>query len=141
MARPDALTVVDVSVVHLAAATCGNAAARAEGRAAAVSDQAKRVLGYEFVPLSTETFGRLGKPAMALLNDLAECALRRRVALLFRTLFLSMLCVNSLSGCVVYNCVPYKPSRYALARVSSNDFRAGDDIPASKKYEGHCISP
>ena len=32
------------------------------------------LLGYAFVPLSTETFGRLGKPAMALLNKLAECA-------------------------------------------------------------------
>ena len=30
------------------------------------------LLGYAFVPLSTGTFSRLGKPAAALLNKLAE---------------------------------------------------------------------
>ena len=61
---------VDVSVVHPAAATYLNAAARAEDSAAAVRDHAKRaqyenshLLGYAFVPLATEPFGRLGKPA------------------------------------------------------------------------------
>ena len=81
LALQDALNVVDVSVLHPAAVTCVNAAASAEGSAAAVRDQAKRAhhensgsLGYGFAQLSTESFSWLGKPAMALLNKLAECA-------------------------------------------------------------------
>ena len=31
--------------------------------------------GYTFVPLSTYTFARLSRPAMALLNKLADCAM------------------------------------------------------------------
>ena len=57
-----------------------NAAARAEGSASAVRDHAKHAqyeksypLGYAFALLSTETFNRLGKSALALLNKLAEC--------------------------------------------------------------------
>ena len=42
LALQDALTLVNVSVVHPAAATCVNASARAEGSAAAVRDHAKR---------------------------------------------------------------------------------------------------
>ena len=69
-------------MVHQAAATYDSAAARDEGSAAAVRDQTRRAkyknsdpLGYAVVPLSTLTLDRLGKPAMALLNKLAECAL------------------------------------------------------------------
>ena len=70
-----------VYVLHPSAATYVNAAARVEGSAAAVKDQAKRVqydhsdpLCYAFVSFSTETFSRLVIPAMALLNKLAERA-------------------------------------------------------------------
>ena len=69
--------------------------------AAAGRDHAKRAqyensdpLGYAFVPLSTETFGRLGKPAMALLNKLADCALA--TGFVFKDGLLSMICMNSL---------------------------------------------
>ena len=69
-------------MVHSAAATYVSAAACAEGSASAVRDQAKRAqyenydpLGYALVPLSKRTFSRLGRPAMALLNKLAEYAL------------------------------------------------------------------
>lgn len=137
LALQDALTVVDVSVVHPAASTYVNAAARAEGSAAAVRDHAKRAqyensdpLGYAFVPLSTETFGRLGKPAMALLNKLAECASASGVV--FKDGFV----VNALRelsvGLCRGNCVLYKRSLYALARVSGTAFRAGADIPTSE---------
>ena len=77
LALQDALTVVNVSVVHPTAATYVNAAACTEASAAACRDQAKRVrcensdsLGYAFVLWPTKTFGRLSKPAMALLNNL-----------------------------------------------------------------------
>ena len=136
LALQDAINVVDVSVVHPAASTYVNAAARAEGSAAAVRDHAKRAqyensdpLGYAFVPLSTETFGRLGKPAMALLNKLAECASASGVV---KDGFV----VNSLRelsvGLCRGNCVLYKRSLYALARVSGTAFRAGADIPTSE---------
>ena len=81
LALQDALTVVNVSVVHPTAATYVNAAACTEGSAAAIREQAKRVrcessdtLGYAFVLRSTKTFGRLSKPAMALLNNLVGYA-------------------------------------------------------------------
>ena len=107
-----------------------------EDSAAAVRDRAKcaqyeksDLLGYAFVPLSTETFSRLGKPAMALLNKLAECAAASGVV--FKYGFV----VNSLHelsvGLCTGNCVLYKRSLYALARVSGNAFHAGADIPTS----------
>ena len=87
LALQDALTVVDVLVAHPTAATYVNKAACTEGSAAAVRDLAKLAqyessdpVGYAFVPLSTETFSRLGKPAMALLNKVVKCALAGGVA-------------------------------------------------------------
>ena len=104
-ALQDELTVVDVSVVRPAAATYVNAAARAEVSGAAVRDQAKRAqyenfdpLGYAFVLLSTETFARLEKPAMALLDKLSVCTSASGVV--FKDGLSSMLCVKSLSGFV-----------------------------------------
>ena len=65
------------SVIHPAASSYVQAA-RTVGGAAAVRDAAKRLRyesigpnGYTFVPISVETFGRLGKPAMELINKLA----------------------------------------------------------------------
>ena len=57
------------------------AAAQQDGAAAARRDQDKRTKynridssGYTFYPLSTESYGRLGAPAMQLLNKLADIA-------------------------------------------------------------------
>ena len=136
LALQDALTVLDVSVVHPASSTYVNAVARAEGSAAALRDQAKRAqyensdpLGYAFVPLSTEILGRLGKPAMALLNKIAECASSSGVVSkdAFVVFNLRELSVGQCGG----NCVMYKRSLFALARVSGIAFRAGADIPTS----------
>ena len=136
LALQDALTVVDVSVVHPAASTYVNAAARAGGSAAAVRDHASAKyensdsLGFAFVPLSAQTFGRLGIPAMALLNKLAECASASGVV------FKDGFAVNALRelsvGLCRGNCVLYKCSLYALARVSGTAFRAGADILTSE---------
>ena len=92
---------------------------RAECRAAAVRDQVKRVqyensdlLGYAFVPM---TFGRLGKPAMALLNKLAECALSGGVVFKDGCVVIAL---RELSfGLCRGNCMLYNRSLYALARV------------------------
>ena len=132
----DALTVIDVLVVHPAAATYVNAAASAEGSAAAVRAQAKCVqyensdpLDSAFVLWSTDTFGRLGKPAMAMLNKLAECALAGGVV------FKDGLVVNTFREISVRlcrgNCVLYKQSRYALACVSGKTFCADADKSTS----------
>ena len=105
-------------MVHPDAAMYVNTAACAEGSAAALRDQAKRaqheyfdVLDYAFVPLSTETFGRLGKSAMELLNKLADCALAGGVA--FKDGFVvNDLCEPSVGLCRGNN-VLYKRSLHA----------------------------
>ena len=77
------LCIGDVSVVNPSAATYRREAARTAGSAASVRDakkwEAYRAYdpdAYDFVPLSHESYGRLGKPAMAHLNKLAEVAAR-----------------------------------------------------------------
>jgi hypothetical protein len=73
---------VDVSVVHPAADSFVGAAARAPGAAAAARDLHKRNLylrrgfdrGFELVPFSVESYGRLGEPAMRFLATLAATA-------------------------------------------------------------------
>ena len=83
-------------------------------------------LGYAFVPLSTETFGRLGNSTMALLNKLAEYASASGVA--FKDSF-AVKALRSLSvGLCRGNCLLNKRSLYALARASSNAFLAGANI-------------
>ena len=79
LALASALTVVDVSVIHICARAYVEAASHKEVSAAEVQDQQKRVKyeradphGYAFIPLSIETYGRLGKPEIQLLNTLGE---------------------------------------------------------------------
>ena len=81
MVMPDALQVVDISVIHPAAISHRDTAAAAAGNAAAKRDREKRhryqladPTGYAFTPFSVESFGRLGKPAMAMLKQLADNA-------------------------------------------------------------------
>ena len=127
-------------MVHLFVATYVNAATRAERSSAAVRDHVKRSqyenldpLGYAFVPLSTETFGRLGKPAMAVLYRLAECALGSGVV--SKDGF-DLNAVRELSvGLYRSNCALYKRSLYALARVSGNAFRAGAEVATSESNQ------
>lgn len=78
---PTTLTLVDVSMVHPAGFATSRKASRVVGAAAADRDTKKRDRymsgapdAYAFVPLSTESYGRLGQPAMDLLNDFAEIA-------------------------------------------------------------------
>ena len=81
MVLPEAVTVTDVSVVHPAGETHRQAASVTDGRAAAHRDGVKRRRYgdgnedvFAFVPLSVETYGRWGRPAMRLLNNMAESA-------------------------------------------------------------------
>jgi hypothetical protein len=82
MVMPDTVVVADVSVVHPAAPTYAAGAAAKNGAAVAAQDRTNRAHymragdgdAYDLVPLSVESFGRLGKPAMCLLNALADVA-------------------------------------------------------------------
>jgi hypothetical protein len=78
----ECLVVTDVSVVHPAANSFFQQAAHAAGAAASARDAAKsrkyggggQVAGGSFTPLSMESYGRLGRPAMQLLQTLAAAA-------------------------------------------------------------------
>jgi hypothetical protein len=71
-----------ISVIHPASGPCARAATRLPGWAAAHRDAAKERAnqlvssGLPFVPLSVETFGRLGAPALSLLRSLADHAVQ-----------------------------------------------------------------
>jgi hypothetical protein len=132
----DGITVADVSVVHPAAPTYVAAAAQTDGSAAAARDQLKRAryqsddpAAYSFQPLSVETYGRLGKPAMQMLSTLASAATNAGVRLRgdFTANALRELSVGLCRG----NSVLYKRSLYALARASGVAFRAGMDVPTA----------
>jgi hypothetical protein len=79
---PRRLVIGDVSVIHPASRSCAWEAARLPGWAAARRDAPKerayrRVSsGLPFVPLSVESFGRLGAPALSLLCSLADHAVQ-----------------------------------------------------------------
>jgi hypothetical protein len=79
---PRRLVVGDVSVIHPAAASFAGGAARTPGFAAAARDASKRrayrqvYSALPFVPMSVESFGRLGAPALMLLGDLADQAVQ-----------------------------------------------------------------
>jgi len=86
MMLPDGLVVGDVSVIHPAAQSYVREACKATGAAAAARD-AFKVAKYraspmggacEFVPLSVESYGRMGAPAMALLRKVAGLAAESR---------------------------------------------------------------
>jgi hypothetical protein len=75
---PRRLVVGDVSVIHLAAASFAGGAVRTPGFAAAAQDTSKQRAyrqvssALPFVPMSIESFGRLGAPALMLLGELVQ---------------------------------------------------------------------
>ena len=73
--------VVDVSVIHVLAASYLAAASAREGAAAAERDRQKRAAyagrgdsGVKFIPFTVESLGRMGKPALGLLTSLGRRA-------------------------------------------------------------------
>jgi hypothetical protein len=79
---PRRLVVSEVSVIHPAAASFAGGAARTPGFAATARDASKRRAyrqassALPFVPMSAESFGRLGALALTLLGDLADQAMQ-----------------------------------------------------------------
>ena len=85
--------------------------------------------GYTFVPISVETFGQLGKPAMELINKLAATAAAGGAVGkgAFKAGALRELSVGLCRG----NGVLYRRSLGVLARVSSSAIIAIMTVPAS----------
>jgi hypothetical protein len=79
---PRRLVVGDVFIILPAAASFAVGAARTPGFVAAARDASKRRAYWQvssalpFVPISVESFGRLGAPALTLLGDLAAQAVQ-----------------------------------------------------------------
>ena len=132
---PEGLTVCDVSVVHPAASTYVHKA-RFPGGAAAERDRVKTIKyhtadpnGYAFTPLSHETYGRLGKPAMQLLNTLsieasASGSVHKGdfVTNALRQLSITMCRANG---------IMFRRSLETLAKVTGTNFAGGLLIPTS----------
>jgi hypothetical protein len=92
---PRQLVVGDDSVIHPAAASFAGGAARTPGFVAAVRDASKRRAYWQvssallFVLMSVKSFGRLGAPALTLLDDLADQAVQAGGPGLSRSAFIS----------------------------------------------------
>jgi hypothetical protein len=92
---PRRLVVGDVSVIHPAATSFAVGAVRTPGFAAAARDASKRRAyrqvssALPFVPISVESFGRLGARALTLLGDLADQAVQAGGPGLSRAAFIS----------------------------------------------------
>jgi hypothetical protein len=134
-ALSDRLTVVDISVVHPAApsyvryaCTPGGAAARRD-QAKVAKYQTADPNGYAFTPLSHETYGRLGKPAMQLLNTVAIAASANGVVLKgdFVSNALRQLSITLCRG----NGTMFRRGLNVLAKVTGNHFRAGLTVPTA----------
>ena len=134
---PEGLTVVDISVIHPASDSNATAAATNAGAAAEKRDKEKArtyrnadPMGYNFIPLSTESFGRHGRPAMAFLKKLADYAASSGTvdAADFITNSLRELSVGLCRG----NAALYRRGMSAMARVTGRVMCPGDDRPTAE---------
>ena len=112
------------------------AAARVDGSAAARRDTAKKAKyaqdgagGYAFVPLSVETHGRWGKPAMQLLKQLSDHAgFQDADGPSFITNAQGELSVALCKG----NHIVFRAGLKVLARASGVGFCAGASAPSTE---------
>ena len=122
-----------VPVIHPTADSYVRAAAQEAGGAAAKRDRDKRANyssadpnGYAFTPLSMETYGRLGKPAMGLLNTLAETAADAGVAKdAFVTNALRELSISLCRS----NAVIYRAGLTVMAQAAGTIFWTAQPVP------------
>ena len=137
-----AVTALDVSVAHPAVAGCARddhwllrKCASEDGFAAAQRDKEKRDK-YQgnncaelFIPLSHETWGRLGKPAMALLSDLGDIveAGGRSTKGAFIQSALAELSVALQRG----NEEVFRMYNFNFANVAGHHFVPGDVVPTA----------
>jgi hypothetical protein len=133
---PRGLTVIDVAVVHPGASTYVDRAAAMPGAAAAATDLRKTAAyrrggyqGFTFVPFSVESYGRLGCPAMAFLNELAEVAASSGAV--SKGAFLA----RALRGISVALCrgnaALFRAGLSVYAHTTGTDVRSGDAVPSA----------
>ena len=137
MALGTGMSVVDVSVTHPAGAANRAAAANSDGAAAARRDAEKRRAynrlepnGYPFVPFSVETYGRLGKPAIALLGRLGVEA--AGVGGVSKSAFVRSAIRELSVGLCRGNCVMYRKSLGLRAAGVGQGFRPGAARPTAE---------
>jgi hypothetical protein len=138
LSLPQAMSITDVSITHPLSINALSAAAAMAGAASARRDQQKRAAyarvepnGYIFVPISVESYGRLGQPAMELLHKLGNEAAHPGGV--------------SRASCVAgalrelrpvqKHFVIYRASVGMLARVSGTGFRAGMGVPMDEPVQ------
>jgi hypothetical protein len=143
---PRRLVVGDVSVIHPAAASFAVGAAHTPGFAAAARDASKRRAyrqvssALPFVPMSVESFGRLGAPALTLLTDLADQAVQAGGPGLSRAAFISgalrelsvALCRGSASLC--------RLGAYVATRAAGQTPMRGLARPSAEVVKA-CLAP
>jgi hypothetical protein len=124
------IAIADVSVLHPLSAHLPHRAASMAGAAASYRDHQKRTTysrlepnGYEFVPVSVESYERLSQPAMKLLHTLGEEAAGPGGVL--RTSFVVGALRELSVGLVRGNYFLFRVSVGMLARSSGACFRPG----------------
>jgi hypothetical protein len=133
----DGCTVADISVVHPACPTYRTVAANDDGAAAKAREKEKctkyrKAQGtlYKFVPLATESFGRMGPQALALLNALAESAAEggrvSKAAFISGSLRELSICLCKGNGRI------YRGGLSMLARVTGRGFKSGFSHPTAE---------
>jgi hypothetical protein len=129
----------DVSVIHPGASTYCAVAAKTDGGAAARRDAAKTALYrgygagyYRFVPLTVETFGRLGQPLMKLITDVSNQATQHGNGTFTREQFVTGV-LRELSVCLCRrNASLERAVAGCFVRVSGGSYSPGLDQPTTE---------
>jgi hypothetical protein len=129
----------DVSVIHPGASTYCAVAAKTDGGAAARRDAAKTALYrgygagcYRFVPLTVETFGRLGQPLMKLITDVSNQATQHGNGTFTREQFVTGV-LRELSVCLCRrNASLERAVAGCFVRVSGGSYSQGLDQPTAE---------
>jgi hypothetical protein len=136
MVLPRGIAIADVSVVHPLSTNLLHRAASTAGAAASHRDHQKRTTysrlepnGYEFVPFSVESHGRLSQPAMKLLHTLGEEA--AGPGGVSRASFVAGALRELSVGLVRGNYFLYRASVGMLARSRGACFRPGLAMPTA----------
>ena len=132
-----ALHLIDVVWVHPAGRAQRRAASRSAGAAAQDADGRKRTQyrrlvgldGYKLVPFSVETHGRLGRPAMQLLNKLGHLAEQRSRGLLRHAQFVERALQRFAVLGVQWNARMETHTAGDLALSPGREYLPGDAVP------------
>jgi hypothetical protein len=131
------MSALDIVVSHPGASTYVSAAARAAGATAKVAERGKvrdwrriggHESGYDFVPLATETYGRLGVQAARFLKEVADYAARKGVS---KSAFTRMAHTELSCALVKGMALVWNAGMFATARAAGRGFQEGQDVPVA----------